>query len=383
MKQTLQRAIHWLAVLAFAGLFVTEIINQYFFSKEAILRSFEFSFTAVGLQDVPMVDRLFIAKLLRRTVWIWHFWFGVSFVTLTILRVAVSMYLKDFKHIGLQLILMVIISVMFATGLPLWLRAFETVNQSYQDIARMIHHYTVYLLWAVISGHIIQRIIQSVKEKNIPTKDEKNILLESSEYYFGIDKTIPFCNNETTVFLASCRSGKTYRMINMAEQCHTQNKPFLYIITTYHIDFIQRDYNWVSDLITAVPLDFSELKSAFIIIGDRETDILDENNLQLTVACIREAIKNGYHIFIDEARHHYRHHIMKLLLDFGYKNWTLSAQGLSAYEHLGVDMDLVAINHLYVGKTNDITSRKTTMIEQALPVQAWEIPSRTFFEVSL
>lgn len=173
MRQAiLQRTIHWLAVLAFLGLFVTEIINQYFFSKEAILRSFEFSFAAVGLQDIPMTDRLFIAKLLRRTVWIWHFWFGVSFIFLTVLRVALSMYLRDFRNIGLQLIFMVLISVMFATGFPLWLRAFETVNQSYQDVARSIHHYTVYVLWAVIAGHILQRVIQFVKESNLPNKEK-------------------------------------------------------------------------------------------------------------------------------------------------------------------------------------------------------------------
>lgn len=161
-KQIVSRTIHWMAVIAFLGLFTTEIFNQYFFSKSAILESFSFSFSAVSLQDVPMTDRLFIAKLLRREVWVWHFWFGVSFMSLSILRIAVSFYFKDFRNIVFQSIFALIISIMFITGYPLWARAFENVDQDLQDKVRFIHHYMVYALWVVIFIHVASQIKKQI-----------------------------------------------------------------------------------------------------------------------------------------------------------------------------------------------------------------------------
>lgn len=162
-KQIITRTIHWMAVAAFFGLLTTEIFNQYFFSKAAILSSFDFSFSAVGLQDVPMTDRLFIAKLLRREVWVWHFWFGVSFMSLTFIRIFISVYFKDFRNIAFQAIFAIIISIMFITGYPLWARAFESVDPHFQDKVRFIHHYTVYVLWGVIFLHVVSQIRKSIK----------------------------------------------------------------------------------------------------------------------------------------------------------------------------------------------------------------------------
>lgn len=162
-QQILSKSIHWMAVIAFLGLFTTEIFNQYFFSKNAILESFAFSFSAVGLQDVPMTDRLFIAKLLRREVWIWHFWFGVAFMSLSVIRIAVSVYFKDFKNIAFQALLALIISILFISGYPLWARAFENVDQHLQDKVRFIHHYTVYVLWGVILIHVIAQIKKQIR----------------------------------------------------------------------------------------------------------------------------------------------------------------------------------------------------------------------------
>ena len=144
----LKRITHLVIVIACFGLLFTEIINQYFYSKSAIMESFEFSFSGIGLQDTPPVDRLFIAKLLRREVWGWHFWFGVVLLSTTILH-----FLNNKKNI-LNIALFLIVLVLFVSGLPLWVRAYTHIPQNIQDPCRLVHSITVYALYAFVFIHV-------------------------------------------------------------------------------------------------------------------------------------------------------------------------------------------------------------------------------------
>ncbi len=141
------RLAHWIIVFAFVGLLFTEVTNQYFYSKSALMESFEFSFSGLGVEATP-VEKLFIAKLARREVWIWHFWFGVIFLSTSMLRFCILP--KSNRHI----VFVSIVSVLFLSGFPLWLRAYIHIASEHQDICRSIHATAVYLLYAFVVFHI-------------------------------------------------------------------------------------------------------------------------------------------------------------------------------------------------------------------------------------
>lgn len=148
---SLVRVLHWLIVLSFLVLLYTEITNMYFYGKEAILKSFEFSFPAVGLQDVPPLDRLFIARLERRETWMWHFWAGAMFVCLVALRFFIFLASCQKRNKLLHISLFLIVLVQFGTGYTLW--AYDHIYE-WQNITRDIHHCTVYVMYLLVLLHI-------------------------------------------------------------------------------------------------------------------------------------------------------------------------------------------------------------------------------------
>lgn len=125
---------------------------MYFFSKEAIMKSFEFSFSALGYQDIPPLDRLFIARLERRDGWMWHYYAGIGFVILSGLRFILFMFTKKKRYKALHIAIISIVSIQFVTGYSLW--AYPHIYE-WQIYTRAIHHYTIWALYVTIGSHIL------------------------------------------------------------------------------------------------------------------------------------------------------------------------------------------------------------------------------------
>lgn len=83
--KTIYKINHWILFLSFLGLVATALAADFFFSKEAIMKSFEISLPQLNI-SIPPADRLFIARIERRITWDWHFYSGIIF-TIAILLV--------------------------------------------------------------------------------------------------------------------------------------------------------------------------------------------------------------------------------------------------------------------------------------------------------
>ena len=83
---TIYKINHWVLFLTFLGLVGTAITADFFFSKEAIMKSFEFSLAHLNIY-IPPVDQLYIARIERRSTWDWHFYIGVIFFISTLMIV--------------------------------------------------------------------------------------------------------------------------------------------------------------------------------------------------------------------------------------------------------------------------------------------------------
>lgn len=157
------RILHWSIVLCFFALAYTESMNQIFFSKEAIMKSFEFSFSALGYQDIPPLDRLFIARLERRDGWMLHYYAGIGFAVLSFIRFGIFLINKKRRYHILHISLFLIIITQAITGYSLW--AYPHIYD-WQIVTREIHHYAIWALYSVIGIHFVVIIKNEITGKN-------------------------------------------------------------------------------------------------------------------------------------------------------------------------------------------------------------------------
>lgn len=163
LYSTTNRLLHWSIFFAFLVLAYTETMNNFFYSKEAILKSFEMSMAALGYQDIPPLDRLFIARLERRESWMWHYYAGVIFVVLSTIRFVLFAFNKKRRYHALHISLFLIIVSQFITGYSLW--AYPHIYD-WQIITRAIHHYSVWALYGIIFIHIFVIIKNEINGTN-------------------------------------------------------------------------------------------------------------------------------------------------------------------------------------------------------------------------
>jgi len=155
--------IHLIVVITFFMVAFSAIMNQTFYSKEAIMQTFEYSFPMIGL-DIPPTDQLFIARLERRVGWIFHFHSALALSVSFLLLIVLSYK----KRIFLFLVLFLILIMMFATGLILYMRSIYEIPVEYINNARVLHHYMAWGIGLAVVLHISYVIYK--------TKDEPYIL---------------------------------------------------------------------------------------------------------------------------------------------------------------------------------------------------------------
>ena len=156
----ISKILHWVFVPVLLAVVFTAIMNTTFFSKEAIMESFKFSFPNVDLYEVGAADQLFIARMERRVGWVFHFWSGCVLFSIIIGR-----YLSCKNKTLFQYLVYSTIFAMFLTGMPLFIRVDIDIPMYIQDLARNIHFYFAWFFGLVCVSHIFAVIYRENKFK--------------------------------------------------------------------------------------------------------------------------------------------------------------------------------------------------------------------------
>lgn len=166
--KTIYKINHWILFFSFLGLVTTSLAAEFFFSKQAIMQSFEFSLGNLGIMISP-VDQLFIARIERRNTWDYHFYVGIVFfisLAISIIRtkdISTSRILKEsirFMYIsGL---------VLFASGLIMYFRLYFILEDSYFSLLKTIHNFAKWSFIVFVITHIATIIkLENTSRKGI------------------------------------------------------------------------------------------------------------------------------------------------------------------------------------------------------------------------
>ena len=146
------KILHWLIFLVFLILVCTAVAANVLFSKEAIMQSFSYSLPAIDVQ-IPPADQLFVARLERRATWAIHFWTGMAFFTLVLLRFVLFLRRKN-VHRFLNFMTFGLIALLFASGLPLFVRIYVDIPAEVQQFARSLHYVLAWGMGLFVVLHI-------------------------------------------------------------------------------------------------------------------------------------------------------------------------------------------------------------------------------------
>ena len=168
--KTIYKINHWVLVFSFLGLVTTSLAAEFFFSKQAIMQSFEVSFGNLGIMVSP-VDQLFIARIERRNTWDYHFYIGlIFFVSLAISIVRAKINDNDSSRFLKGSIRIMYISgiVLFASGLVMYLRLYITLEEFHFSLLKNIHNISKWTFIIFVIVHIITVIrLENTTRKGI------------------------------------------------------------------------------------------------------------------------------------------------------------------------------------------------------------------------
>lgn len=162
-----ERIIHWGTLFLVLGLMFTGVMNTYYYSNPAIMKTFEFSMPLVGLHDVDLDAKLFISRYERRIVWDHHFIMGVLLLAITIPWV-VSYLLRPKKSKFVKFTFwsyISIISVLMFTGIVLHLGNWIDVDYDFRENCRDVHHWFWFVMLGWFVLHIFLIISLAIKSK--------------------------------------------------------------------------------------------------------------------------------------------------------------------------------------------------------------------------
>ena len=157
------KILHWLIFLAFLILICTAVAANVLFSKEAIMQSFSFSLPAIDIM-IPPADQLFVARVERRATWAIHFWTGALFFGFGLFRFLLFLRGKR-VHQFLNSLTFTLILLLFASGLPLYIRIYVDIPADVQQFARSMHYALAWIMGLFVVLHIGWVILQENGKK--------------------------------------------------------------------------------------------------------------------------------------------------------------------------------------------------------------------------
>lgn len=173
-------------------------------------------------------------------------------------------------------------------------------------------------------GNIIKaaNIYKEGKKKALPSKSSYRVhhVMFKGESLLNLypkNRNVHHIKDYSTAFFSSTRHGKTYRMMQWAEEMIDKKTPFLYLVAIYHQDVLMNpQYKRVTSLEKSIER-FEVGSSALYAIGASQSyhDVIDT---------VKLAVANQYHIFIDENPAMWR--TLEYLLNVNYHSFTVAMQ---------------------------------------------------------
>jgi len=145
--------LHFILVFSIFGSIITAVSATYFFSKEKIMEAMIYAYADIGVQVDP-VDLLFVARIVRRFAWEWHFWLGLIVIGSSIVFFIYS-YLKRSKKMDLHMLFGVQIVFLFLSGIILQYRFLDIVSSDIVSVVRDAHRFGSYIFMLTIGWHLI------------------------------------------------------------------------------------------------------------------------------------------------------------------------------------------------------------------------------------
>lgn len=179
-----EKFLHWMLLLAFLGLATSALAANYFFSKEAIMDSFKSSLPMLNL-TIPPVDQLFISRIARRDTWDIHFYFGLAFVAMIILWLIVAFVNKNYKNIGLKVLMFGSGLVTGVSGIWLYSRIYYPLTEDNFALLKNIHHIG---FWSFIGGLSLHVAVVIYKE------NKGNVLLSNMMRFTSVGVILVLSN---------------------------------------------------------------------------------------------------------------------------------------------------------------------------------------------
>ncbi|MBW6487537.1 cytochrome b/b6 domain-containing protein [Sulfurimonas sp.] len=166
---TTEKIIHWSLFLSFLGLAATALAAEFFFSKEAIMDSFQKSLPLLNI-DIAPADQFFIARIARRDTWDVHFYFGAAFGSLIFLWAIISIYKKQFGRYFTRAIFFTSGIILTVTGTMMFLRLYYPLEEEIFGLLKKIHQYGYWIFIASLLLHIVTAIYQENKSRGVISK---------------------------------------------------------------------------------------------------------------------------------------------------------------------------------------------------------------------
>lgn len=210
-------------------------------------------------------------------------------------------------------------------------------------------------------------IAEIIKHNALPqSKLEKLRKADPSEELLKLTSIIQpeFVEGVSTCFTSTARFGKTYHMMQWANQMASECKPYIYLLTCWHIgNKVDKHYGAVYDTRKA-PKDFKHGESALLTIMDYPYNEYDRKRGYLELCdIIGSAIQSGYHIFVDENAH--RFNILQDLITSGYKNFTVALSGMPQSQFsstINESIFDIGLDRIFYGRHNDPQINKTASV---------------------
>lgn len=210
---TSEKIIHWTLFLSFLGLATTSLAAEFFFSKEAIMDSFQKSLPLLNI-DIPPSDQFFIARIARRDTWDIHFYFGTIFGTLLFLWAAISIYKFQLGRFYTRAIFFTSGIILAITGVIMFLRLYFPLEEETFGLLKKIHHYGYWIFIVSLVFHIGIAIYQENKERGVVSKmlnfKSNNIMAFAITVLIALSQQTVYAQEEKESDFTKWKNDKNY-----------------------------------------------------------------------------------------------------------------------------------------------------------------------------
>lgn len=132
----------------------TAFAAGYLFSKEAIIESFNNSFSVLNITTISADDKMLIARFERRNTWDWHFFSGVVLTFSFLIMFFLSFFTKTLKNKKMYLFFIPVLLLLSISGVWLYSRIYFPISKELFSDLKIIHNFAWKIFIIQVFAHI-------------------------------------------------------------------------------------------------------------------------------------------------------------------------------------------------------------------------------------